>query len=77
VATTIRDYLSKLRRDSQSYTPAPEPVPIPKRENTVGSKRKQFDVLKWLTAEKEHWVQESPTNFEKRQESPFNQNEEH
>jgi len=59
-------------------TTAPEPVPIPKRENTVGSKARQFDVLKWLTVEKEQWLQDSsPTNFERRPESPFNQNEEH
>ena len=66
MATTIRDYLSKLRRDSPSNTPAPEPVPIPKPENRVGSKARQFDVLKWLTVEKEQWLQDSsPTNFER------------
>jgi len=63
VVTTIRDYLSKLQRNSQSYTPGPtmpEPVPIaPRRESG-------------------EWLQNtSPTNFERRPESPFNHNEEH
>jgi len=64
VATTIRDYLSKVQRNSQSYTPVPlpeEPVPVALRhESSTGL------------------LQDSSLNkFEGRPESPFNANDEH
>lgn len=82
MATTIRDYLSKVQRNSRSYTPVPqvpapeEPVPIaPRHDSTVGSKAKKL--LKKLTVEKIWLPDPSLTNYEKRPESPFNPNDEH
>ncbi|PPR03882.1 hypothetical protein CVT26_000880 [Gymnopilus dilepis] len=64
VSTTIRDYLAKLRRNSQVETPAPtlheQPVPTPHRQ------------------ESREWLPDPPpaSEFEGRANSPFNHHEE-